>query len=107
MKKGTTKIVLNNKEYEISFNFGVMKAVCKETSLTMPKVINGIQNMDLEVIGAIVAQGILFNDKDFDKEIIEQLDLLEIFEAFQAIGELLTESMPKADTKKKAVTKKK
>ena len=40
MKKGTTKIVLNEKEYEISFNFGVMKAVCKETGLTMPQVIN-------------------------------------------------------------------
>ena len=50
---------------------------------------------------------ILFNDKKFDKEIIEQLDLLEIFEAFQTIGELLTESMPKADAKKKAITKKK
>lgn len=107
MKKGTTTIVLNGQEYKISFNFGVMKAVCKETGLTMPQVINGIQNMDLEVIGAIVAQGILFNDKDFDKEIIEQLDLLEIFEAFQTIGELLTESMPKADAKKKAVAKKK
>ena len=98
------KIVLNEKEYNMAFNFKVMKNICKELGLTMPQVMNGVQNMDLDVIGEILYQGIKVRHEDFEREVIDELSIMELFSAFENLGQLLPESMP---TDKKKVTKKK
>ena len=48
------KVLLNKKEYNMAFNFKVMKNICKELGLTMPQVMNGVQIMDLDIIGEIL-----------------------------------------------------
>ena len=98
------KIVLNEKEYKMAFNFKVMKNICKELGLTMPQVMNGVQNMDLDVIGEILYQWIKVRHEDFEREVIDELSIMELFSAFESLGQLLTEAMP---TDKKKVTKKK
>ena len=98
------KIILNEKEYNMAFNFKVMKNICKELGLTMPQVMNGVQAMDLEIIGEILYQGIKVRHEDFEREVIDELSIMELFSAFENLGQLLTESMP---TDKKKVTKKK
>ena len=65
------KILLNEKEYNMAFNFKVMKNICKELGLTMPQVMNGVQAMDLEIIGEILYQGIKVRHEDFEREVID------------------------------------
>ncbi|MCI6458229.1 hypothetical protein [Clostridium perfringens] len=99
------KILLNEKEYNMAFNFKVMKNICKELGLTMPQVMNGVQAMDLEIIGEILYQGIKVRHEDFEREVIDELSIMELFSAFENLGQLLTESMP-TDNKKKVAKKK-
>lgn len=99
------KVLLNKKEYNMAFNFKVMKNICKELGLTMPQVMNGVQNMDLDIIGEILYQGIKVRHEDFEREVIDELSIMELFSAFESLGEILTESMP--TNNKKKVTKKK
>lgn len=99
------KVLLNKKEYNMAFNFKVMKNICKELGLTMPQVMNGVQNMDLDIIGEILYQGIKVRHEDFEREIIDELSIMELFSVFESLGEILTESMP-TNNKKKATKKK-
>ena len=44
------KIKINGKEYNISFNFGVIKGVCKECKCTTPEMIARLSEGDLDFI---------------------------------------------------------
>ena len=102
------KILINEKEYLISFNFGTIKNTCKELgSLPVPQLIKRLSESDLEVVGEILYQGIKYNHEDFDRKEIDGLSMLEMFQAFETVGELLSESMPQVDKKKVATKNKK
>ena len=101
------KIKINGKEYSISFNFGVIKSVCKECNCTTPQMIQRLSEGDLEVISSVLTHGILFNHEDFDASEIDKLSLTEVFKSFNTIGELMNDSMPQDNRQKKPTTLKK
>lgn len=101
------KIVLNNNEYNISFNFGVIREVCKQGSMTVPQMIEKLANGDLETIALVLYHGIKCNHDDFTMDIINQLSLGEVFASFDTVGKLMNDNMPTGDGKKKRTTKKK
>lgn len=101
------KILINGKEYNISFNFGVIKAVTKECNCTTPELIQKLSEGDLEVISSVLAHGISFNHPEFEKKEVDTISLQELFVSFNTIGKLMDSNMPKADTKKTATKKKK
>ena len=97
------KIKINDKEYNIVFNFGVIKEVCKECGCNTPTLIQRLSEGDLEVIYSVLKHGILFNHKDFDAMDIDKLSLQDTFKTFEVIGKLLSDNMPKGDNEKKMV----
>lgn len=107
IKNNTKEIILFGEKHDLSFNFGVMKNVCKETGLTMPKIIESIQQLDADVMFFVLLEGIRFNEPGFDEIILRQINLTEMFTAFSLVAELLVESMPQTDTTSKKATPKK
>lgn len=99
------KIKINDKEYNIVFNFGVIKEVCKECKCNAPVLIQKLSEGDLEVISSVLKYGILFNHKDFDVIEIEKLSLQDVFKTFEVIGKLLNDSMPEGKDEKKNLKK--
>lgn len=100
------KIKINNKEYNISFNFGVIKGVCKECECTTPEMITRLAKGDLDVISAVLYHGIKFNHEDFEQSEVDALSLTELFASFNIVGQLMNDNMPQENKPKKTVTKK-
>ena len=100
-------IIINEKEYKISFNFGVIKGVCKECKCTTPDMIAKLSEGDLDIISSVLYHGIKPNHPDFEQKEVDALSLVELFASFNTIGELMNNSMPKADISKKTPKKKK
>lgn len=98
------KIKINEKEYKISFNFGVIKSVCKECNCTTPQMIERLSRGDLEVISSVLTHGILFNHPNFDTKEVDTLSLGEVFKSFETIGALMNNNMPQ-DKEPKKTTK--
>lgn len=95
MKKGTTTITLNGKEYTMSFNFGVLKRLQKHTKgMEMSKMFEAIGKQDLEMFGLMAYYGIKVNHADFTMDCIDELQMGDMSNLFLAVGELLNESMP-------------
>ncbi|MGU8501473.1 hypothetical protein ACV3OI_07860 [Clostridium perfringens] len=109
INNNTKEVILNGESYDLSFNFGVMKNICKETGLAMPVIIDAIQKLDAEVMYSVLLEGIRFNNPDFKEEILRGIGLTEMFTAFSTVAEILVDSMPKADngTESKKTTPKK
>lgn len=101
------KIQINGKEYNISFNFGVIKGVTKECNCTTPEMIAKLSEGDLDIISSVLYHGIKPNHPNFEQKEVDALSLVELFASFNTIGELMNNSMPKADTSKKTPKKKK
>lgn len=99
------RVILGGQEYEVVFNFKVLKTICKELKMTAPQVIAGIQNIDLDITGEMLFQGIRVKDEEFSREVIDNLGIIEFFNIFEKIGEILTETMPE-EGKKKSTKKK-
>ena len=98
MKKGTTTVVLNGKEYVMSFNFGVLKRLQKHTKgMEMSKMFEAIGKQDLEMFGLVAYYGIKVNHNDFTMDVIDELQMRDITNLFLAVGELINESMPSAE----------
>ena len=97
MRRGTTTITLNGKEYTMSFNFGVLKRLQKHTNgMEMSKMFEAIGRQDLEMFGLVAYYGIKVNHSDFEMDIIDELQMVDMTNLFLAVGELLNESMPEA-----------
>lgn len=97
MRRGTTTITLNGKEYTMSFNFGVLKRIQKHTKgMEMSKMFEAIGRQDLEMFGLVAYYGIKVNHSDFEMDIIDELQMVDMTNLFLAVGELLNESMPEA-----------
>ncbi|SCH67823.1 Uncharacterised protein [uncultured Clostridium sp.] len=102
------KIKINEKEYKISFNFGVIKNVTKDCGgITVPQMIERLSMGDLEVISSVLYHGIKFNHPKFDIKEVDTLSLGEVFKSFETIGTLMNDTMPQDKEPKKASTKKK
>ena len=87
MRRGTTTITLNGKEYTMSFNFGVLKRLQKHMKgMEMSKMFEAIGKQDLEMFGLVAYYGIKVNHS-------EMTDMTNLF---LAVGELMNESMPQA-----------
>lgn len=101
------KIIINGNEYNISFNFGVIKNVTKECGgITVPQMIEKLSVGDLEIISSVLYHGIKCNHQDFDLNEVNSLSLQEVFESFNTIGILMNDNMPKDKQPKKTVKKK-
>ena len=100
------KIKINGKEYKISFNFGVIKGVCKGCECTTPEMIARLSEGDLDVISSVLYHGIKFNHPEFEQSEVDTLNLLELFASFNVVGQLMNDAMPQ-DNKPKKTTKKK
>lgn len=97
MRRGTTTITLNGKEYTMSFNFGVLKRLQKHMKgMEMSKMFETIGKQDLEMFGLVAYYGIKVNHSDFEMDIIDELQMVDMTNLFLAVGELLNESMPEA-----------
>lgn len=97
MRRGTTTITLNGKEYTMSFNFGVLKRLQKHMKgMEMSKMFEAIGKQDLEMFGLAAYYGIKVNHSDFEMDIIDELQMVDMTNLFLAVGELLNESMPEA-----------
>lgn len=101
------KIKINNKEYKISFNFGVIKGVCKECKCTTPEMIARLSEGDLDVISSVLYHGIKFNHPEFEQSEVDTLNLLELFASFNVVGQLMNDAMPQDKKPKKTTVKKK
>lgn len=100
------KVIINGKEYNISFNFGVIKNIVKDCEYTVPEMISKLSNGDLEVISSVLYNGIKFNHPDFEQSEIDTLSLSELFETFNVLGGLMNNNMPQNNNSKKTVNKK-
>lgn len=100
-------IKINEQEYKISFNFGVIKNVTKDCGgITVPQMIEKLSIGDLEIISSVLYHGIKFNHPEFDMKEVDTLSLGEVFNSFNTIGELMNDNMPK-DKQPKKTTKRK
>ena len=100
-------IKINEKEYKISFNFGVIKSVTKDCGgITVPQMIEKLSIGNLEIISSVLYHGIKFNHPDFNIKEVDTLSLGEVFKSFETIGILMNNNMPK-DKEPKKITKKK
>ena len=100
-------IIINEKEYKISFNFGVIKNVTKDCGgITVPQMIEKLSIGDLETISSFLYHGIKFNHPEFDIKEVDTLSLGEVFKSFETIGTLMNDNMPKDKEPKKTVKKK-
>lgn len=95
------QITINQKQYEMVFNFGVLKEVKNECKCATPQILERISKGDLEIIESIIKHGVLFNHEDFDTKEVLKMSLAEVFDSFTIIGKLLNESMPKGTTDEK------
>lgn len=95
------QITINKKEYEIVFNFGVLKEVCKECDCTTPQVLERISKGDLEIVDSVIKHGVLFNYTDFDITEVPKMSIAEVLDSFVVIGKLVNEGMPKGTTDEK------
>lgn len=97
MRRGTTTITLNEKEYTMSFNFGVLKRLQKHMKgMEMSKMFEAIGKQDLEMFGLVAYYGIKVNHSEFTMDIIDELQMTDMTNLFLAVGELMNESMPQA-----------
>lgn len=100
------KIKINKKEYNISFNFGVIKGVCRECKCTTPEMIARLAEGDLDVISSVLYNGIKFNHEEFEQSEVDTLNLTELFTSFNVVDQLMNDNMPKVDASKKTSKKK-
>ena len=101
------KITLNKKEYNISFNFGVIKGVCRENKCTTPEMIAKLAEGDLDVISSVLYYGIKANHPEFEQSEVDTLNLTELFASFNVVGQLMQDNMPQDNKPKKTTVKKK
>lgn len=95
------QITINQKQYEIVFNFGVLKEVCKDCDCTTPQVLERISKGDLEIVDSVIKYGVLFNHTDFDITEVPKMSIAEVLDSFVVIGKLVNEGIPKGDNEKK------
>ncbi len=100
------KIIINRKEYNISFNFGVIRGVCKECKCTTPEIIAKLSEGDLDVISSVLYHGVKFNHPEFEQSEVDALNLAELFASFNTIGQLMNDNMPQDKQPQKTVKKK-
>ena len=80
------KIKINNKKYKISFNFGVIKGVCKECKCTTPEMIARLSEGDLDVISSILYHGIKFNHPEFEQSEVPPVKDNEVLVKIHAVS---------------------
>lgn len=98
MNKNTIEIILNGVEYNLSFNFLVIKSMQQSIKgLKVEDIFNGIANQDFNIITELLYRGIKFNHDKFDREIINNLGFEDIENVFTAIASLFEITMPKAE----------
>lgn len=95
------KITVCGKQYDIVFNFGVLKEVCEECECNTPAVLEKISLGDLRVLSSVIKHGILFNHEDFDVEQVSRMPIGEVLDSFVVVGKLVADGMPKVKESKK------
>lgn len=99
MKKNTVEIMLNGEQYDLSFNFLVIKSMqLAIKGLKVEDIFNGIANQDFNIINELLYRGIKFNHKDFDREVVDSLGFNDIENVFTSIAALFEATMPKGDS---------
>lgn len=99
MKKNTVEIMLNGEQYDLSFNFLVIKSMqLAIKGLKVEDIFNGIANQDFNIINELLYRGIKFNHKDFDREVVDSLGFNDIENVFTSIAALFESTMPKGDS---------
>ena len=99
MNKNTVEITLNGEQYNLSFNFLVIKSMqLAIKGLKVEDIFNGIANQDFNIITELLYRGIKFNHKDFDREIVDSLGFNDIENVFTSIAALFEATMPKGDS---------
>ncbi len=97
MNKNTVEITLNGEQYNLSFNFLVIKSMqLAIKGLKVEDIFNGIANQDFNIITELLYRGIKFNHSDFKREIIDGLGFSDIETVFTGIADLFEVTMPKA-----------
>lgn len=108
MKKNTIEIILGGVEYDLSFNFSVIKSIqLAIKGLKVEDIFNGIAEQNFNIISELLYRGIKFNHKDFNREIIDELGFDDIENIFTSIAKLFEVTMPTTSDDNKVGTKKK
>ena len=101
-------ITLNEKTYSAKMDFYAIANTQwffkheKGVFLTVPQMIEGISKDDLSIMGEILIQSILRVHTQLSRETIqEQMKFNELNIIRQALGDLVTASLPQSDDKKK------
>ena len=95
MNKNTVEITLGGVEYNLSFNFAVIKAIQNSIKgLKVEDIFNGISEQDFNIISELLYRGIKFNHHDFKREIIDGLGFTDIENVFTCIADLFQITMP-------------
>lgn len=102
------EVTLNGKKYQAKMDFYCLANAQwyfkqeKNVFLTVPQMIEGISKDDLSVMGEILIQAILRVHTQLSRETIqEQMKFNELNIIRQALGDLVTASLPQSDDKKK------
>lgn len=97
LKANTTVIKIGEKEYSLSFNFGViLRMQAKRKGLKVDEIFAGVEKQDFNIISDLLFYGIKWNHPEFKIEQIEELGLGDFEEVFSAIGRVFEASIPKA-----------
>lgn len=101
IKANTTTVKIGEKEYDFSFNFGVIKLIqAKLKGTKVEDIFKGVENQDFNIILEILFAGIKWNHSDIKMRELEELGLNDFEEVFAAIGRVFENSMPKTDAEK-------
>lgn len=98
MNKNTVEIILNGKEYKLSFNFLVIKSMQNAIKgLKVEDIFNGIANQDFNIINELLFRGIKFNHEKFERSVVDNLGFNDIENVFTSLASLFEATMPKSE----------
>lgn len=95
---------INEKEYVLKFNIGVLRRVSKKLKLTTPEIFDKLTENDMDVVLELLYECIVNTHKDFDFNILDELQIYEFNELVVILAEVISEGMP--ETQKKTKKKK-
>lgn len=100
IKANTTQIKIGEKEYSLSFNFGVIKRMQgARKGLKVDEIFAGVEGQDFNILSDLLFYGIKWNHPEFELKQIEELGLGDFEEVFSAIGRVFEASIPKVENK--------
>ena len=102
------EVTLNGKKYQAKMDFYAIANTQwffkteKKLFLTVPQIIEGISKDDLSIMGELLMQSIIRVHPQLTREVLmENMKFNELNIIRQALGDLVTASLPQSDDKKK------